>query len=822
MQSTIPSVRNLTFGFGESALPDHPDEHDVPDDAIAPHHRALVIQLWAAILLCTYAFEWAGRREAAVRPAAVWVYVVLAFAWPLTPLMFLLVARTMSARFSVDATRWRPFLAAHAIATGCLVAFDFGSQYLLLALSPVPIPPVRVMHGIALDVLSYVVMVAMFELGRRTMQYRRLELARAGLGVQVAEARRRRTEAELRALKAELNPHFLGNALASVTALLRTDADAADRTLAQIGELVGRLGRRGTHEVTIDEELEGLAPVLEYERLRLSGCLTVSIALSTGAGNALVPDMILHPLVENAVKYGLAPHGGGTLLISAERVGPEGRVLALSVRDAVDDRAERDVGATVKHGSGLGLSNVRSRLAELYGDSARLVLDADGPHATVARVTMPWRDEDSAPFVATAPAELKHADDARAAADGAAPFRSARLRAIGGSVARVAAAVGGWAVLTKCFYTLVLQVPAPPRVRPDDLALLIDAMCSAALRVGLIGVAIALASRYARQLSASSALRTHFLVAFAFGVIGTLEKVTIITLRDPARWTWMPASHLARNVTFAILAEMVWYLAAAAAATAAIALWRTRWSRTSQLRLHQQLEDERHRRATAELRALESELNPHFVGNALGVVSSLVHTDRAAATLLLEELGVLLRAALSRTTTHEVTLRDELTTLRSFLEVEHARLGRRVDVRWLVEEGALDGWVPHMILQPLVENAVKHGLAPRREAGRIDIEARRGDRELELVVRDDGVGVTTGTTAYSSTGGRGVGLANTRARLCELYGPMGRLDLSCGEGGGTVARVRIPWHLDSIHELDLVAGGGVTAAMPQPRAIPAA
>jgi two-component system LytT family sensor kinase len=238
------------------------------------------------------------------------------------------------------------------------------------------------------------------------------------------------------------------------------------------------------------------------------------------------------------------------------------------------------------------------------------------------------------------------------------------------------------------------------------------------------------------------------------------------------------------------------------------ALWRTRWSRASRLRLHQQLEEERQRRAAAELRALQSELNPHFVGNALTVVSSLIHTDRPAAVRVLEELGSLLRAALSRATTHEVTLREELATLRSFLAVEHARLGRRLDIHWQVDERALDGRVPHMILQPLLENAVKHGLAPRGQAGRIDVEARRGERELELVVRDDGVGLSP--DCDSPTNGRkGVGLANTRARLSELYGPLGQLELSGGVSGGTVARVRIPWQCEADSGLKVAAGGVV-------------
>lgn len=801
MQMILPRLRKPpALGSDRNVTSARRPEPDL--DAPTPHHRSRVVLLWTAFVFCVSFVEWARLHDAAPHPAALWAYVVTALVWPISPVIFLLVVRMSTARVPVAVTPWGEFFATHAAFLACLMTLDVAQLRALAALLPLPIPEVSLQQSFVMDVVGYVIMATAFELGRYSMQYRLLELARARLGVQVAEARRRRAEAELRALKAELNPHFLGNALASVIDLLRTDAHAAERTLAQIGELVGRLGRRGAHEVTLDEELEGLAPVLEYERLRLSGRLDVVVELASGARDALVPDMILHPLVENAVKYGLAPQGGGTLRISADRTGTDGGTLVLCVRDTVAGIEARETGET-KHGSGLGLSNVRARLTELHGTAATLVLEADGPHSTVARVTMPWRDETSGPSEPVETVEPSVAPSTPALRD----RLVAVLRSFGASALRVGALVGVWIALARWLVTVALNAPVPPQVHPDVPGRIIDAMSAGTLYTVMIAVAVMMSLKLSRDVSAPPALPTHLLMGLAFGIAGTLEKVVMITIRDPLRWSWMPTSHFVRHAVQETVVDLVWYLAAAGIASAALAVWHTRWSRAGRLRLHQQLEEERHRRAAAELRALQSELNPHFVGNALGIVSSLVHTDRAAATRVLEELGVLLRAALSRAATHEVTLRDELVTLRSFLQVEHARLGRRVDVHWRVDDAALDGRVPHMILQPLVENAVKHGLAPHRDAGRIEIEARRGDRELELVVRDDGVGMSGAEAPSDRSGRRGVGLANTRARLSELYGPVGRLDLSHGENGGTVARVRIPWHLDSINNLDLVAGG---------------
>ena len=805
MQAALSVSPTSVRSWDRTARPDA-TQADPTEDVSVPFYRSTVIRMYTAFVYSMSIFEYMKIHEAATRHYPFWLYAVCALTFPTVPLVWLPVVRWMTIRWPFAPPERLRALGFHAVALIALVAFDVGFRPVFVRLSPLPVPPLThpdwVIPG---DAVLYVLIAGMFELARITRRYRALEVARAALGVRVAEARRRRTEAELRALKAELNPHFLGNALASVMALLETDARAADRALAKIGEMLGRLGRRSAHEITMEEELEGLEPVLEYERVRLSGMLVVERELGEGTADALVPDMILHPLVENAVKYGLAPRGGGTLRIAAERAGAHRELLVISVRDS--GRRELSAGTTPAQGTGIGLSNVRSRLAELYGVNARLELEPDGARGMVARVTIPWRDE-------TSPAaELPPEQDADAIADvvatpGATRRIMTRALGIAGKAARISAVVGVWAVVARLIANGNAAMALERGFRPDLIGHGLDAAWTAALRVALCLTAFELTRRLYGHRPSNALLRLHFAVATGFGVVGILEKVTIITMRAPERMHAMPWSHLFANMVNEIKANLVMYLAVVGLTLALPALWRLRLSRARRLRLQQRLEEERQRRAAAELRALEAELNPHFVGNALSVVSSLIHTDRAAAVRVLEDLGALLRAALSRAATHEVSLREELATLKSFLAVEHARLGRRLDVHWQVDERALDGQVPHMILQPLVENAVKHGLAPRGKAGRIDVEARRGERELELVVRDDGVGLSPGGES-GGAGRTGVGLANTRARLSELYGPIAHLELSSGDMGGTVARVRIPWHRDVDAGLELAAGGVV-------------
>jgi signal transduction histidine kinase len=195
----------------------------------------------------------------------------------------------------------------------------------------------------------------------------------------------------------------------------------------------------------------------------------------------------------------------------------------------------------------------------------------------------------------------------------------------------------------------------------------------------------------------------------------------------------------------------------------------------------------------ARLDVLKAQLHPHFLFNALNTISSLVHHDAAAADRMIARLSGLLRRALDEAGTSEVPLREELAFLESYLEIEQARFEDRLAVSWAVDPAALDARVPHLILQPLVENAIRHGIAPRATPGVVRISAERANGSLRLEVRDDGVGLPAGGGASAADGARGVGLRNTRARLAALYGADHRLELSAGGTGGTILTMVIPF-----------------------------
>ena len=199
--------------------------------------------------------------------------------------------------------------------------------------------------------------------------------------------------------------------------------------------------------------------------------------------------------------------------------------------------------------------------------------------------------------------------------------------------------------------------------------------------------------------------------------------------------------------------------------------------------------------AEARLQVLLSQLNPHFLFNTLNAVAALVRTDPRGVRRMIALLSDMLRETLNGAE-HEVPLVRELDLLRRYLAIMEIRFGGRLETRIDVDNDVLNALVPHLILQPLVENSIKHGVGPRSDAGRIDISARREGDELVLSVRDSGLGSIEREDEFAvhPDRGSGFGLRQTRERLWALYEGRGQLDLRSVENAGTVAEVRFPFH----------------------------
>jgi signal transduction histidine kinase len=196
------------------------------------------------------------------------------------------------------------------------------------------------------------------------------------------------------------------------------------------------------------------------------------------------------------------------------------------------------------------------------------------------------------------------------------------------------------------------------------------------------------------------------------------------------------------------------------------------------------------RLAQSRLQVLKMQLHPHFLFNTLNAISELIYKDPESADRMLTDLSDLLRLSFENLEVQEIPLKQELEFLAKYLEIEQMRFHDRLSVNMRISPDVLDASVPNMILQPLVENAIKHGIAPRSSGGSIDITAARSNGHLELDVSDDGLGVPFGDLSNLP---EGVGLSNTRRRLKHLYGDEHKFDLRKLERGGLGVSLEIPF-----------------------------
>jgi LytS/YehU family sensor histidine kinase len=194
--------------------------------------------------------------------------------------------------------------------------------------------------------------------------------------------------------------------------------------------------------------------------------------------------------------------------------------------------------------------------------------------------------------------------------------------------------------------------------------------------------------------------------------------------------------------------------------------------------------------ARAELSALQARINPHFFFNTLNTISSLLAEDPNRAADVVQTLADLFRYTFKAASAGPVALHEELDFIEGYLAIERARFGDRLRVLWDVDPAVRTILVPGLILQPLVENAVGHGVAPLSGGGTVRISARLAGEVLAIEVADDGAGLRSSPEGLLE---EGHGLGNVRRRLSNLYGSRGILSLSPARGGaGTIARLEIP------------------------------
>jgi signal transduction histidine kinase len=286
--------------------------------------------------------------------------------------------------------------------------------------------------------------------------------------------------------------------------------------------------------------------------------------------------------------------------------------------------------------------------------------------------------------------------------------------------------------------------------------------------------------------------RTHIGKALLVHV-PTAAIVSVLHLMLSTTWSWAvegtehSLDDWLAGLRFLLLVSFHWNVFTYASILAFVHAWdyyqryRDRELRAS--RLEAQLVE-------ARLGALEMQLHPHFLFNTLNTIATLIHEDADAADRMVTRLSDLLRVVLRREAGQTVSLAEEIDFVRKYLEIESVRFQDRLEVRWRIDPNAHQATVPMLLLQPLVENAVRHGVAQVDGPCLIEITVRRVDERLHLEVMDNGPGIRDGCDSDHHAG---MGLRNTRERLQQLYGCRFSCELEHRPDGGCAARITIPY-----------------------------
>ena len=290
------------------------------------------------------------------------------------------------------------------------------------------------------------------------------------------------------------------------------------------------------------------------------------------------------------------------------------------------------------------------------------------------------------------------------------------------------------------------------------------------------------------RISQSGLLKSVGIHVVAVAVFVFLHAVLTVTLRGPIltwmerEWSWWPAFHQLFFLNFDWEMMVYWGVIGMSYA------FDFNRDAQAQALTSAQLET---RLAQAHLLSLQRQLHPHFLFNTLHTISALMHKDPEKADAMLAELSDLLRLTLEQVGTQEVPLKEELDFVQKYIEIERTRFGERLQFRLDIDPETLDASVPNLLLQPLVENAIRHGIAQKVGGGRVEVTAKRIGDELNLTVQDTGPGLS-----HMSALNKGVGLTNTRSRLEHLFGSRHRLEFQQPDEGGLVVKIVIPFALD--------------------------
>ncbi len=600
---------------------------------------------------------------------------------------------------------------------------------------------------------------------------------------------------KLDALAVQLQPHFVFSTLNTVLPLIYSSPQLATETIIRLGALL-RLSFRDEpfQLVPLRKEVELLESYLAIEKTRLQDRLDFGFGVPAALNEAAIPSFLLQPLVADAIRAVVFPNPGPFRIDVVGREDAGLLEIAVRVSGALDEAIEPVPEPPVMRG-------LRNRLRERFESRATLTVRQSAPDGLETLLRIPLVAKDNGvkepkstlelPIEldipqATGPTVEGHALHREPDIDGVSGvFRASRKK----PARRAALFVGFWLLValysaSESLMRFSLMIHRPSLtfweiVRPSFLRALDWTI--------LTPLILALYRRFPLQKGRlAPRLLVHALFGFAISsvvVAAGLAWSVVFPVWRPLTWMGypialaklMPSELISEVFTYALFVGILWVV-----------------DRQALLRSQELLVSELSGQLSrARLATLKRQIEPHFLYNTLNTMLPLVFTDPDAAARTVVRLGELLRLSLRRHPSHLIPLRAELDFVRRYLEIEETRFKDRLTVRVDAPADVLSAEVPNLLLQPLVENAVRHGISRHPGPGAIEISARAEGALLKLRVWNTWAGIRGVPTFPPARPGKGIGLANTKERLRHAYGTRCRLDIVEGQGGFEVS-IEVP------------------------------
>jgi LytS/YehU family sensor histidine kinase len=572
--------------------------------------------------------------------------------------------------------------------------------------------------------------------------------------------------AKLEGLKSQLSPDLLFDTLHDVARMLQQDVERADRLIARLGSFLRScLEAAGKSVVALSHEIELLIAYAEIQKIRLENQLEIRIEIHPDSYDLAVPNLFLFQVVESLILKTKELPPPKTLI--QVRITHKHRLVQVEIVREISFISENlDFESSWKE--------IDRRIHGLYSSIANLETELQSSGRILIRMNIPLEEEqylEAQPFVPHHP--MISLEEFRQSIRSDTTNTNIWFKKPG---VRIVLNFAIWSLLAFYFQAREFH-NAKVAIVWKELFLSLVPWYIWAFATPLV---FFLQRHF--PLQRGRLLRNfpvHLVASLAIWFIVTVGNAIIWSLVEPTKSFSMMLGQSLFYSRIAINILIYWSLTAIASAAANYGKYREGELRGLKLQI---------KIMEAQLQAIRMQLQPHFLFNTLNSISELMHENVQGAVQMLKRLEDFLRLTLRNDARSELTLREEIEFLECYLEIQQMRFQDRLKVDMKIDESALENLVPSLLCQPIIENAIRHGISPMIKDGHIEIIAKRENGMLSLEIKDNGPGLPP-----SGHWKEGFGLSNTRAMLVQLYGDrhLFRLQNSSPQGGLTVT-LKIP------------------------------